>query len=100
MKRHGNSNENDAAHHLYEIRDQEENETYKYGRCGDPLNADGSSPRANRQVKEYNRAVRWARFYAQVLRSDIPGRVAARNLEIRQIEEFEQQNGRKPAGNE
>lgn len=100
MKRHGNSNENDAAHHLYEIRDQEENETYKYGICGDTLNEDGSSPRANRQVREYNRAVRWARFYSQVLKTEIPGRIEARKIETRFIDEFEAISGRKPAGNE
>lgn len=67
MKRHGNFNDNDAEHHLYEIYDQERDDIYKYGICGDPLNKDGSSPRANTQVKEFNRAFGWLRFLARVL---------------------------------
>lgn len=38
MKKHGNSNENEAEHHLYEIHDVERDDVYKYGICGDPLN--------------------------------------------------------------
>lgn len=38
MKKHGNSNLNDAEHHLYEIVDREYDDVYKYGICGDPLN--------------------------------------------------------------
>ncbi|MEK7256209.1 MAG: hypothetical protein AAB316_15765, partial [Bacteroidota bacterium] len=59
MKKHGNLNENDAEHHLYEIFDLELDDTYKFGICGDPLNQDGTSPRANLQVKEFNRAFGW-----------------------------------------
>ena len=59
MKTHGNSNENDADHHLYEIRDKEYQDVYKYGICGSPLKEDGTSPRAKRQVRGLNRAVRW-----------------------------------------
>lgn len=57
MKRHGNSDQNDADHHPYEIYDEERKGTYKYGICGDPLYPDGSSPRATRQVNFLNGAV-------------------------------------------
>lgn len=31
MKKHGNSNDNDAEHHLYEIHDVERNDVYNTG---------------------------------------------------------------------
>ena len=99
MKKHGNHHENDAAHRLYEIRDRECEDVYKYGICGDPLNDDGTSPRAERQVREFNRAVRWLRFFANVLRSGIPGRLAARKLEDEYIEAYRQKHGAVPPGN-
>jgi hypothetical protein len=55
MKPHANSHQNQEEHHLYEIYDTLEEDVYKYGICGEPLYADGSSPRANRQVREFNR---------------------------------------------
>jgi len=65
MKKHGNSNENEAEHHLYEIHDVERDDVYKYGICGDPLNPDRTSPRANRQIHDYNRAFGWIRFWPE-----------------------------------
>lgn len=100
MKKHGNSNLNDAEHHLYEIVDREYNDVYKYGICGDPLNADGTSPRANRQVKEFNRAVRWLRFFAKVILTATPGRTAALKIEQEYIDAYRQQHGKTPPGNE
>ncbi len=67
MAKHGNSHENDAEHHLYEIRDRRLDDVHKYGICGRPLNKDGTSPRANEQVNYLNRAMRWACFFAKVL---------------------------------
>ena len=99
MKRHGNSNENDAEHHLYEIFDQERANTYKYGICGDPLNADGSSPRANIQVKEFNRAFGWLRFLARVLLAGIPGRREAKRIENEYLEAYREKWGEYPPGN-
>jgi hypothetical protein len=100
MKKHGNSNENEADHHLYEIRDKEYQDVYKYGICGEPLRPDGSSPRAARQVQELNRAVRWLRFFANVLLVNIPGRLTAKKLENDYIEKHKQEHGIIPPGNE
>lgn len=59
---------------------------------------DGSSPRANRQVKEFNRAVRWVRFFAKVILSAIPGRTAALRIEQEYIDDYTQQHGKPPPG--
>jgi hypothetical protein len=74
MKTHANSHQNQEDHHLYEIFDFEEQDVYKYGICGNPLNADGTSPRAERQVRAFNRLVGFFRFVAKVLVIGIPGR--------------------------
>ena len=99
MKKHANRNDNDNEHHLYEIYDHELSTTYKYGICGNPLNVDGSSPRANIQVKEANRLVRWSRFFARILLIGIHGRVEAKRMEDEYIEAYRVKHGSKPAGN-
>ena len=99
MKPHANSHENDAEHHLYQIFDVERNDTYKYGVCGKPLNPDGSSPRANAQVSLFNRVVGMARFFAEILKTGIPGRKQAEEIEAEFIRKFRERNGKNPAGN-
>jgi len=42
-KRHGNSLESTDINHLYEIRDIQENDTFKFGISHAPLEADGLS---------------------------------------------------------
>jgi hypothetical protein len=96
---HGNSKESKKPHHLYEIRDSKNNEVFKYGICGDPLNADGSSPRANDQVSLFNTVVGWARFFALILITGIQGRKKARELEDQYIEEYTKKHGKRPRGN-
>lgn len=87
-------------HHLYEIRDRERGDgVYKYGIGGDPLLADGSSPRANKQVQLFNRVVGWARFFANVLLLGIPGRLKAEKKEKEYVDAYEKKHGRKPPGN-
>lgn len=44
-KIHGNSFLNDLPHHLYEIRDKEEGEVFKYGISADLIDEDGTSKR-------------------------------------------------------
>jgi hypothetical protein len=100
MARHGNENSNLAEHHLYEIRDREFNDVYKYGICGDSLLEDGSSPRALRQVKELNRAVRWLRFFHKVIVRGIAGRVKAKKLESEYIDQHKARFGHVPPGND
>jgi URI fold toxin 2 len=100
MKKHGNRKDNDAEHHLYKIEDRTYNDVYKYGICGEALHADNTSPRAKRQVKELNRAVRWMRFFATVLRTGISGRIAAQNMEAEYIEQYRLETGKVPPGNQ
>lgn len=98
-KKHGNSLENNELHHLYQIDDLEENDVFKYGISGEPLLEDGSSRRANRQVKKYNLVANKNKFAAQVLMTDIEGREKALQVEDNHIEAYEQKHGRKPRGN-
>ncbi|MCF8247228.1 MAG: hypothetical protein K9J37_14735 [Saprospiraceae bacterium] len=100
MKKHGNSNENNADHHLYEIFDLERSNTYKYGICGDPLNKDGSSPRGKTQAKEFNRAFGWLRFLVRILLTGIPGRREAKRIETEYMEAYREKWGEYPPGNQ
>lgn len=99
MKPHANSHENDAEHHLYQIFDVERDDIFKFGICGKPLNPDGSSPRANEQVTLFNKVVGMVRFFAEILKTGIPGRKRAEEIEDEHIDEFEKKHGRKPPGN-
>ena len=81
MKLHANSHDNDTRHHLYEIFDVKRDNIYKQGICGKPLNADGSSPRANEQVILFNRVVGMVRFFARIILVDIDGRKRAEDIE-------------------
>lgn len=42
---HGNSHRNQKLHHLYEIRDTQEDEVYKYGISAEEIEEDGLSAR-------------------------------------------------------
>jgi URI fold toxin 2 of polymorphic toxin system component len=99
MKPHANSHQNQEVHHLYEIYDTTEEDVYKYGICGEPLYPDGSSPRANRQVREFNRLVGFLRFLARVLMTGIPGRKRAEEIEEETKAGYESTHGRRPRGN-
>ena len=98
-KPHGNSKKSQRLHHLYEIIDSKNNDVYKYGISGDPLNEDGSSPRANEQVSLFNAVVDWIRFFARILITGIPGNKKARELEDKHLEEYKEKHGRYPRGN-
>lgn len=98
-KTHGNSKKNKNPHHLYEIVDGKDNDIFKYGISGDPLNDDGSSPRANEQVSLFNTVVNWARFFARVLLTGIAGNKKAREKEDEYLENYRAKHGRFPRGN-
>ncbi len=98
-KEHGNSLGNNELHHLYQINDDEENDVFKYGISGEALLPDGSSGRANKQVKSYNLIANKQKFSAEVLETDIEGREKALEKEDEYINEYEKQHGRKPRGN-
>lgn len=98
-KPHGNSKKNQRPHHLYEIIDSKDDDVFKYGISGDPLNADGSSPRANEQVSLFNTVVNWARFFARILLTGISGNKKARKIEDEHIETYRSKHGKLPRGN-
>ena len=98
-KPHGNSNENENDHHLYEIWDSKEEEVYKYGISDDPIDEDGLSRRIRSQLALFNNLVNWVRFVGRVLIKNIPGRKKARELEQEHIEAHKEEFGEKPRGN-
>lgn len=99
MSKHGNSHENPDDHHLYEIYDTQENDVFKYGISADPLLDDGSSPRANKQIKFLNRAVGWFRYIGKILVIGISGRRRAEEIEDEYLENYKEKNDRYPRGN-
>ncbi|MEM8528304.1 MAG: hypothetical protein AAGG68_26920 [Bacteroidota bacterium] len=98
-KTHGNSLENNNPHHLYEIEDLQEKDTFKYGISDDPIEEDGLSQRVKRQVNFMNLIVGWIRFVGKILVFDISGRQKAKNLEDEYIDTYFGANGRNPRGN-
>lgn len=96
---HRNSHKNKDPHHLYEIYDKEEKETFKYGISGDPIDEDGLSRRIRRQLSILNLAAGWLRYFARILLKRIPGRLCAEEIEDDYIDEFEKEKGRMPRGN-
>lgn len=99
MRPHANSHLNQEAHHLYEIYDTLEETVFKYGILCEPLSEDGSSPRANKQVREFNRIVGYLRFSASVLLTNIPGRKQAEEVEEEIVHLFALKYGVRPRGN-
>lgn len=86
-------------HHLYEIVDKVDEDTFKFGISCEPIGEDGLSDRIRKQVSYLNRIDDWIRFFARILAHEIPGKKAARELERENIDAYEQKNGRKPRGN-
>jgi RHS repeat-associated protein len=78
---HGNDRRSNRPQHMYEIDDKEVGEVMKTGISGRPLNKNGTSPRANRQVNDLNRHYGSDRFDSRVVEKDIPGRQKALELE-------------------
>jgi hypothetical protein len=98
-KHHGNSLKNDAPHHLYEIFDIQEDDTFKYGISQDEIEADGLSKRLRDQVSFYNVVSGFIRFFARILITNIPGRIEALKTEKDHIQAYKDKNKRKPRGN-
>lgn len=99
MTMHGNRNDNDNPHHLYEIRDSIDDDVFKYGISHDPIDEEGQSNRMKKQVNFLNLGVNWLRFFAQILLLNIPNKKEAKTIEDEYIDNYEKQNGRKPRGN-
>ena len=98
-KRHGNSLKNQSPHHLYEIRDIQENDILKYGISQDPIEEDGLSKRLRDQINLYNIVAGFIRFFARILIKKIPNRVEALKIEKEHIKAYKEKHGRKPRGN-
>ena len=97
---HGNNKKNPRKFHLYEIRDTQEDEVYKYGISSDPINEkDQLSKRVRDQVSLFNRVVGFVRFVGKILIRGIIGRRKADEIEEEHIQNYEAQYGRKPRGN-
>jgi len=99
MSFHGNSKKNDKEHHLYAIYDKEENDIFKYGISDKAIGKDGTSKRMREQVSYLNRAVGWARYFAEILIRGIIGRAKARQIEDEHIDAYRAKHGRNPRGN-
>lgn len=99
MARHGNSLENDKVHHLYEIYDNELDDTFKYGISDKPIGKDGLSSRVREQVNMFNLVVGWIRFFGRILIKGIQGRKKARDLEDKHIDDYVEKQGKRPRGN-
>lgn len=96
---HGNSHENDKLHHLYEIKDKQEEDIFKYGISADPIEADGISKRLRNQLNLMNLIAGWLRYFSNILIRDIEGRKEAERIERAHIDAYEKKHGRKPKGN-
>ena len=99
MSEHGNSNKNNKAHHLYEIRDAVDDDVFKYGISHDPIDEDGYSNRMRVQVDYLNLGVKWLRFFARILLIGIPGKKEAKRIEKQYIRKYKEENGANPRGN-
>jgi len=98
-KPHGNSIQNKDPHHLYEILDIQEDDTFKYGISHDEIEADGLSKRLRDQINLYNVVAGFVRFFARILLRNIPDREEALKLEKGKIKDYFDEHGRKPRGN-
>jgi hypothetical protein len=77
---HGNAKASTIPQHRYEISDKS-GDVVKTGISGQPLNKDGTSPRANRQVNQLNKSEGEGSYSATVKESNMPGRKAALDAE-------------------
>lgn len=98
-KPHGNSLKNSNPHHLYEIRDKEDGDIFKYGISHEPIEEDGLSKRIRVQLDILNLGADWLRYFARILIKGISGRRKAKQLENEHIEKYVLKHGRKPRGN-
>lgn len=97
---HKNSNDSEEPHHLYEIVDKLDYDTFKYGISSGPISKkDGMSKRMRVQLRFANLIDNWARFFTRILVYDIPGRKAAKRMEREHIMAYKEKNGRRPRGN-
>ena len=88
MTRHGNRNDNNNPHHLYEIRDSVDDDVFKYGISHDLIDEEGQSNRMKVQVNFLNLGVNWLRFFGQILLFNIPNKKEAKRIEDVHIQTY------------
>jgi hypothetical protein len=74
---HGNSKTSMKPQHGYEIYETSSGDVVKTGISGVPLNKNGTSPRANKQVNALNVSEGPDTYRSRVVKTNIPGRAAA-----------------------
>lgn len=79
---HGNSHASNKQQHGYEIYKIKTGEVVKVRISGQPLNKNGSSPRANIQVNFHNRREGSTIYAARVIEPNLPNRQAAIQWEV------------------
>ncbi|MBM6617228.1 pre-toxin TG domain-containing protein, partial [Bacillus suaedaesalsae] len=78
---HGNSKNSTKPQHGYKISEKETGDVAKTGISGQPLNKNGTSPRANSQVNKWNKEVGYEKYEADVVKPNIPNRQEALDWE-------------------
>lgn len=98
---HGNDKRNPKSYHLYEIKDKQENDTFKFGISGDPIDEDkdGLSKRMREQIDFANLISGWLRFFGLILIKGIKGNAKARTIETKKLDDYYDIHGRYPPGN-
>ena len=74
---HGNSKISTKPQHGYEIYNKKTGDVVKTGISGQPLNKNGTSPRANTQVNKLNKLAGEDIYDARIVIEDMPDRVSA-----------------------
>ena len=81
---HGNSKASNKIQHGYEIYEIDSGKIAKVGISGQPLNKNGTSPRANRQVNKFNKLEGEDVYAARIMEKNMPNRQEALNWEYEQ----------------
>ena len=74
---HGNSKTSQKVQHGYEIYKNKNGDVVKTGISGQPLNKNGTSPRANSQVYKWNRDAGSQVYSARIVKTNMLGRAKA-----------------------
>ena len=74
---HGNSKSSSKVQHGYEIYKNKNGDVVKTGISGQPLNKNGTSPRANYQVNKLNKEMGSQEYAARIVKTGISGREKA-----------------------
>jgi len=77
----GNSKNSTKLQHGYNIFEMETGDVVKTGISGQPLNKNGTSPRANSQVNKWNKEVGYDKYEAYLVKRKLPNRQEALDWE-------------------